>query len=69
MQERKSRSLVLVKENTALTTGHPMSWEPLAWPLPLPAQPGRVLSGPPPEPTTVPRETKQSLVALVVVDF
>lgn len=54
MYQRKSRSLVLVKENTALAMGHLMSREPPAWLLPLPGRPGRVLSGPP-GPTTVPR--------------
>lgn len=54
MQERKPRSLVLVKENTTLATGHPMSWEPQARPPPLP--PGQTGSseGPPLSPGAAP---------------
>lgn len=41
IRERKSRSLTLVKENTALASGSPMSWEPQARPRPSPpARPG-----------------------------
>lgn len=49
IRERKSRSLALVKENTALASGSPMSWEPQARPAPpaCQARPAREFQGPP----------------------
>lgn len=46
IQERKPRPLALVQENTALASGHPMSWEPQARPPSPRAGPSQDSQGP-----------------------